>query len=104
MWRRARRRRQGRLGEQRAPDEQVEQATDRDRGDHGRQSAGDPARGPRQHAQRPEHQDRQGVAGDRLTNSAMRASIDPTGLVRASPRSPSSRSGHHRSATRTRLP
>jgi hypothetical protein len=26
MWRRARRRRQGRLGEQRAPDEQVEQA------------------------------------------------------------------------------
>jgi hypothetical protein len=64
--RRARWRRQGRLGEQHAPDEQVEQAPDGNRGDQRREPGGEPTHRPGQPAQRPEHQHDQDVADQRL--------------------------------------
>jgi hypothetical protein len=104
--------RQGRLGEQRAADEQVEQASDRDRGDQRYQSAGAPAHRSRQHAGRPERQHDQVVAGQHVgEEQPRRASTAATGSVRVSSRSANVRSSiagepsslTSTSATRSRL-
>ena len=57
---------QGRLGEQRAAHEQVEQAPGRNRGDQQREPGGEPTHRARQRAHRPEHQHHEHVADQDL--------------------------------------